>query len=611
MKTIFILLSMFVSLLGYGQDNGWEVTGTVKSKNNSTLIISTQVEVIGTHVVTSTDSQGKYRIKVNSTDQRIRFSAVGFISQVVVVGKRKIIDVTLNDDNLVLDEVVGYGIQNKISALSNPTLMIRGRASENSISINSESYNSIKENIFLNSQKNPLSTFAVDVDAASYAHVRRMILAGQLPVRDAIRIEEMMNYFDYDLKSPTNGDPVTIKTELTYAPWNTKHKLLRIALKAKDIPTEKLPSSNFVFLIDVSGSMNGANRLGLVQSSIKLLVDQLRDQDKVAIVTYAGNTQVKLLSTSGDQKMKIKNALDDLIADGSTAGGDGIRMAYKIAQENFIKGGNNRIIMASDGDFNVGASSDEDMEILISKESKSGISMTVLGYGMGNYKDSKMEILADKGHGNYAYIDNILEARKAIVKEFGATLFTVAKDVKVQVEFNPNQVQAYRLIGYENRLLEAEDFNNDQKMGGDMGVGHSVTVLYEVIPFGVISDLTGTVDPLKYQDKTTKIIESNHSRELATIKFRYKDVDSNKSKLQETAVKPQALSFHDVSSDFRFVSAVVELGMLLRDSEFKQNSNFESLIMRAKQSKGRDDEGYRAEFIRIAESAKLLSVDKK
>lgn len=475
---------------------------------------------------------------------------------------------------------------------------------------NQESYQKIKENKFINPMKEPLSTFAADVDAASYSNVRRFINAGNLPDKDAVRVEEMINYFQYQVAGPKNGEPVNIVTELTKAPWNNAHQLMRVTLKAKDIPTDKLKASNLVFLIDVSGSMMGPGRLPLVKSSLKMLVDQLRDIDRVAIVTYAGSAGVKLESTSGSQKMKIKTAIDELEAGGSTAGAAGIKRAYEIARQNLVKGGNNRIILASDGDFNVGESSDESMEELIGKESKSGVFLTVLGYGMGNLKDSKMEILADKGHGNYAYIDNISEARKAMVTEFGGTLFTVAKDVKIQVEFNPNYVQAYRLVGYENRLLEAEDFNNDQKMGGDMGVGHVVTALYEIVPVGVNSTMVGTVDPLKYQQNSAKNIAVKGNGELATVKFRYKEPDGDKSKLQQQVVQAKVTELNKVSEDLRFATAVAELGMLLRDSDFKQQANFDSLIARAKTAKGADDEGYRAEFIRMAENARDLAKTK-
>lgn len=415
----------------------------------------------------------------------------------------------------------------------------------------------------------------------------------------------MINYFQYDLQNPSDDKPVAISTELSQAPWNKQHRLLRIALKAKSINTDELPASNFVFLIDVSGSMAGTNRLPLVKTSLKMLIDQLRDKDHVAIVTYANNARIQLESTSGKQKMKIRDAIDDLTAAGSTAGGAGIKMAYKLAREHYIKGGNNRIILASDGDFNVGPSSDEAMEELITGERESGINLSILGFGMVNLKDSKMEIMADKGRGNYAYIDNLSEARKAIITEFGGTLFTVAKDVKMQVEFNPAQVQAYRLLGYENRLLESEDFNNDQKVGGDMGVGHSVTAFYEIVPAGIKDDYIGSVDPLKYQTEKKRINLGNNN-EIANVKFRYKQPDGKKSLLEQAAIYNKSIDFNKTSDDFRFASAVAELGLLLRNSAYKQQATYDQLISRAKAAKGNDEEGYRSEFIRLAENAKLI-----
>ncbi|RZA01886.1 MAG: DUF3520 domain-containing protein [Sphingobacteriaceae bacterium] len=472
-----------------------------------------------------------------------------------------------------------------------------------SIPVN-ESYDRIVENIFINPTTTPLSTFAADVDAASYSNMRRYINSGQVPPKNAVRIEEMVNYFKYNLPEPTNGAPVAIHTELAAAPWNTQHQLVRIGLKAKNVKLDKLPASNLVFLIDVSGSMNDANKLPLVKSSLKMLVDQLRPIDHVAMVVYAGAAGLVLPSTAGDQKVKIKDAIDNLNAGGSTAGGAGIKLAYKIARDNFIKAGNNRIILATDGDFNVGASSDDDMEQLIEQERKSGVSISILGYGMGNLKDSKMERIADKGHGNYVYIDNITEATKSMVSEFGGTLFTVAKDVKIQVEFNPAKVQAYRLLGYEDRLLAKEDFNDDTKLGGDMGVGHTVTALYEIIPVGVKDGFAPSVDPLKYQKPEAKPV--NNSSEVMTVKFRYKDPQSEVSKMEMVTVTDKALDVNKTSDDFRFASSVVEYGLLLRDSQFKQNAGFDQLINRAKSAKGNDDDGYRAEFIRLAESAKNL-----
>src|SRR5579862_9522077 len=364
---------------------------------------------------------------------------------------------------------------------------------------NTEEYDAIIENPFLNAIQNPLSTFSIDVDAGSYSNVRRFLQNGQLPPTGAVRIEELINYFHYEYPQPSNDDPFSINTEVGTCVWNPQHQLVMIGLQGKKIPTENLPASNLVFLIDVSGSMMEPEKLPLVQKSLKMLVDQLREQDRVSLVVYAGNAGLVLPSTPGSEKIKIKNAIDALEAGGSTAGGAGIQLAYKVASQHFIRNGNNRIILCTDGDFNVGPSSDSELFDIIDKEKKTGVFLTVLGYGMGNYKDAKMEKLADKGNGNHAYIDNEMEAKKVLVNEFGGTLFTIAKDVKLKIEFNPAIVQAYRLIGYENRMLNKEDFNNDSKDAGELGSGHTVTAVYEIIPVGVKDEFSQLVDPLKYQ----------------------------------------------------------------------------------------------------------------
>lgn len=627
MKAAFYLAVLCMSLLGFHNSDTRTISGTVYDQHDRKPIEGISVGIKNTKQTVLTDRHGRYNINVSKNDKTLVFSALGFVSQEISIGETLTMDVYLSTDNVAIDEVA-VTTRKKIQhdALASPTIVaeyevaLNGRVAGVAIQgqrtklshqyfphreISTESYKGFTENKFFNPTEDPLSTFAIDVDAASYSNLRRFINQGQLPPVDAVRIEEMINYFQYDLKAPTNDDPVAIHTELSTAPWNTEHQLLRIGLKAKSIETDKLPPSNLVFLIDVSGSMHGANRLPLVKASIKMLVDQLRSNDHVAIVTYAGSAAVRLESTPGNQKTKIKEVIDQLEAGGSTAGGAGIKMAYNIVRQHFIPDGNNRIILASDGDFNVGASSDEDMQQLITKEKDSGISLSVFGFGMGNYKDSKMEILANKGHGNYAYIDNITEARKAMVTEFGGTLFTVAKDVKVQIEFNPAQVQAYRLIGYENRLLEKEDFNNDEKMGGDMGVGHTVTALYEIVPVGAKSTYAGSVDPLKYQKVTEKATVSN-STDVATVKFRYKATHGTKSLLKQATVSNKAIDQAKTSEDFRFASAVAELGMLLRNSDYKQKADFDQLITRAKTAKGTDIEGYRAAFIQLAESAKLL-----
>jgi Ca-activated chloride channel homolog len=470
---------------------------------------------------------------------------------------------------------------------------------------NTEDYDNIVENKFLAATQNPLSTFSIDVDEAAYSNVRRYLENGSMPPAGAVRIEEMINYFDYSYPKPVNGEPFTVNTEISECPWNPQHKLIHIGLQGKEIPVDNLPASNMVFLVDVSGSMDEPNKLPLVQASMNILVDQLREKDKVAIVVYAGNAGLVLPSTSGVNKIKIKEAINNLEAGGSTAGGEGIKLAYKTAKENFITKGNNRIILATDGDFNVGISSDDELVRLVEQERKSGVFLSVLGYGMGNYKDNKMQQLADKGNGNHSYIDNINEARKVLVNEFGSTLFTIAKDVKIQIEFNPSKVQAYRLVGYENRMLADEDFNDDLKDAGELGSGHTVTALYEVIPVGVKDDFTKSVDPLKYQSNEKKIFGTTD--EILTIKLRYKKPDEDVSKLITHAVMDNHIALTNTSDNFRFSAAVAEFGLLLRSSEYKQQSSYNQVISMAKSAKGIDGNGYRAEFIRLVQSATSLA----
>lgn len=463
---------------------------------------------------------------------------------------------------------------------------------------NTEEYSKIQDNEFVAPDKNPLSTFSIDVDTASYSNTRRFIENGQKPPKDAVRIEEMINYFKYDYPQP-NNIPFSITSEIAPCPWNTSHNLALIGLQGKNISSESLPPSNLVFLLDVSGSMNDPNKLPLLKSAFKLLVEQLRPQDKISIVTYAGSAGLVLDSTPGSDKNKILGALEKLNAGGSTAGGQGINLAYKVAKDNFIKSGNNRVILATDGDFNVGISSEGELVRLIEEKKDQGIFLTVLGFGTGNYKDSKMEKLADKGNGNYAYIDTLTEAKKVLVNEFGGTLFTIAKDVKLQVEFNPAKIKGYRLVGYENRILNKEDFNNDQKDAGDMGAGHSVTALYELIPVGSNEKVPG-VDELKYQKS---IMTPND--EYMTVKLRYKEPKEEQSKLLNHVISADSY-LKAPSSNFKFAAAVAEFGMLLRDSQFKGNSTFKHVIDTAKASKGTDLDGYRGEFIKLVEKASRM-----
>lgn len=476
--------------------------------------------------------------------------------------------------------------------------------------VSTEDYDHIVENRFLMARQNPLSTFSIDVDAAAYSNIRRYINNGSIPPAGAVRIEEMINYFDYTYPQPTNEEPFSVNTELSECPWNAQHRLVHIGLQGKETPLQNLPNANIVFLIDVSGSMEDQNKLPLVKASMNLLTGQLRADDKVAIVVYAGNAGLVLPATSGANRIAIKEAIDQLQAGGSTAGGEGIQLAYKVARENFIKGGNNRIILATDGDFNVGMSSDDELVSLVEKERKSGIFLSVLGYGMGNYKDDKMQQLADKGNGNHSYIDNINEARKVLVSEFGSTLFTIAKDVKIQIEFNPTKVQAYRLIGYENRVLAAEDFNDDKKDAGELGSGHTVTALYEVIPVGVKSDFLTKVDDLKYQPVKNTTIPFSGGDELMTIKLRYKKPDGDVSKLIVHPVTNAHIALANTSNNFRFSAAVASFGMLLRNSEFKENASFAQVIGLAKGAKGTDANGYRQEFINLVQAAGSLTAKK-
>lgn len=475
---------------------------------------------------------------------------------------------------------------------------------------NTESYVEIKENKFVNVQDESLSTFALDVDRAAYSNVRRFINGGQLPPVDAVRIEEMINYFVYDYPQPKGNDILGVTTHVTECPWNQGLKLLHVGVQSKKVDVKNLPPSNLVFLIDVSGSMGMPEKLPLVIASLKVLVNQLRPEDKVAIVTYAGSAGVVLPSTFASEKQKIIDVLDVLQSGGSTAGAQGIITAYQIALDNFIPKGNNRVILATDGDFNVGLSDNRGLEKLIEEKRNSGVFLSVLGYGMGNYKDDKMQILADKGNGNHAYIDDMTEAVKVLGDEFGGTMFTLAKDVKFQIEFNPDKVRHFRLVGYENRMLEKEDFNDDAKDGGELGMGHQMTAIYELV---LADDQNGllSVDPLKYRDNPKTKDKKQYSDEWATIKFRYKDPDSSKSKKWEQVisgpVKPLD-SFHD---DVRFSVAVTYAGMLLRGISTLDSKSYEEMISLAVYSKGKDEDGYRAQFVRLMKTASGLAQSKE
>lgn len=629
-RIIFFTLSAFL-FFGFYSDSSVTLKGVVVDDSGEVLIGASVLEK-GTSNGTITDIDGRFTITVSSEKSILMVSYTGYANQEYTAKSGVETHQIVLNAGILLDEcvVVGQGVMRKQSVtMSVATVNSKSKSKKrkrkssaanafvapkkpinqipSSTNHNTEDYNPIAENQFLEVAQNPLSTFSIDVDAASYSNMRRYLNQKQLPPKDAIRIEELLNYFDYDYPQPRDQTPFEIITEVSDCPWAEKHQLLHIGLQGKKISTDNLPPSNLVFLIDVSGSMSAPNKLPLLQESFKLLVNNLRKQDKVAIVVYAGAAGQVLPPTPGNQKQVMLAAIDNLSAGGSTAGGQGIELAYKIAMDNFQENGNNRIILATDGDFNVGVSSDGGLVEMIEEKRKSGVYLTVLGFGMGNYKDNKMQQLADKGNGNHAYIDNINEAKKTLVSEFGGTLFTIAKDVKLQLEFNPKNVQAYRLIGYENRMLNKEDFNDDAKDAGELGAGHTVTALYEIIPDGVDSEFINAVDRLKYQ-KAKKGNSTKLSDELLTIKLRYKNPKESKSNLLNKVVNKNEKPSTNSSDNFLFSAAVAECGLLLRDSPLKGSSNFAQAIERAKTAKGLDVNGYRQEFIELMQAAEMMSM---
>ena len=471
---------------------------------------------------------------------------------------------------------------------------------------NTEAYANIEENGFFAADRAPLSTFSIDVDTASYSNVRRFLNDGRLPPADAVRVEEMINYFDYDYAAPKGDVPFSVAAETGPCPWNDKHRLVHIGLQGREIQADRLPPRNLVFLLDVSGSMNSPSKLPLLKSALNMLTDQLRPSDKVAIVVYAGASGLVLPPTSGANADRIRDALSRLKSGGSTNGGAGIELAYRVARDSFQRGGINRVILATDGDFNVGTTNQGDLVRLIERERESGVFLTVLGFGTGNVKDSTMESLADKGNGNYAYIDSAAEARKVLVEEAGATLVTIAKDVKIQVEFNPTQVQAYRLIGYENRVLRAEDFNDDAKDAGEIGAGHTVTALYEIVPPGADTQAP-KVDPLRYQKSAPPTAAAASSGELMTVKVRYKAPDGNASQLISMPVRDTGESLQGTSANFRFSAATAAFGMLLRSSDHRGATSWAMVRTLASGSRGGDPHGYRREFLQLVDVAARLS----
>lgn len=505
---------------------------------------------------------------------------------------------------------IHYG--SPIAVVSGADASIRTRSDE----WNTEGYNAIRENAFLDAKQNPLSTFSIDVDTASYANVRRFLRDGTLPPTGAIRTEELLNYFPYNDPQPKDAAPFSVNLEVATAPWDAERLLVRIGLKGKEIPASERAPANLVFLVDVSGSMEMPNKLPLLKRSLRALVENLSDRDRVALVVYAGSSGLVLPSTPGTRKQDILAALDNLQAGGGTHGSAGIKLAYETARENFLKEGSNRVILCTDGDFNVGVTSQSELQKLIERERASGVFLSVLGFGTGNVKDSTMELLADKGNGNYAYIDTPNEGRKVLVEQMGSTLFTIAKDVKIQVEFNPARVAAYRLIGYENRLLAKEDFNDDTKDAGEIGAGHTVTALYEIIPVGKKIPGGPSVDPLKYQLPVPVVTSGSAapvSDDLLTVKLRFKQPDGDKSQLLEVALpSPESVpSFEQASSDFCFAAAVAAFGMKLRGSPNAGNITWDDMLRIGRQALGDDPGSYRAEFLTLIEAAKKLALEPK
>ncbi|MDQ3001612.1 MAG: VWA domain-containing protein [Fibrobacterota bacterium] len=476
---------------------------------------------------------------------------------------------------------------------------------------NSEEYAPSYENSFLTSKENPLSTFSIDVDGAAYSNTRRFIQEGQLPPADAVRIEEFINYFDYNYPQPSGSDPFSITTEIATTPWNPETKLVHIGLQGRRMENEKLPPNNLVFLIDVSGSMATPDKLPLLKNAFNMLIDQLRPQDRISMVVYAGAAGMVLPPTSGSDKETIREALGRLDAGGSTAGGAGLMLAYHAAKQSFIKDGSNRVILATDGDFNVGVSSNDELIRLIEEKRKTGVFLSVLGFGTGNLKDSKMEQIADKGNGNYFYIDNINEGRKVLVEKMTGTLYAIAKDVKLQIEFNPALVKSYRLVGYENRMLAARDFNDDRKDAGELGAGTNVTALYEIVPAVALN--RPDIDPLKYQDKGSPRrgwnwgSRNEANGELLTVKFRYKQPSGTTSKLLSRTLRNRDVAWQVASENFRFSAAAAGFGLLLRGSQYSGNLDLDKVADLARGARGRDIAGHRAEFITLVESAKSLS----
>ena len=630
--TVSVLLCLSASGPLVADEEYGRIAGTVSSSEDSAGLAYANVVLIGTTLGAMTLNNGAYEIThVPPGTYTVRAMMMGFKAgeetKVKVVAGKK------TDVNFLLDRTIVMKTQEIVVSAEKKMIHVSctdARASVSSEQLrempvddvldgaaglqqlrrpreswNTESYDRIEENPFLAVVDNPYSTFSIDVDAAAYSNMRRYVEAGYLPPVDAIRIEEFINYFTYDYPDPGGEHPFSITTEVMRCPWNEENKLVHVGLQGRRVAMKDLPPNNLVFLLDVSGSMRSSNKLPLLKRAFLLLIENLRPEDRVAIVVYAGAAGLVLPSTPGDDKEAIVAAIDKLSAGGTTAGGAGIKLAYKVAEDNFIKSGNNRVILATDGDFNTGVSSDGEMVGLIEEKRESGVFITALGFGYGNLKDSKLEKIADHGNGNYAYIDDIHEARKVLVNELGATLLTIAKDVKIQVEFNPARVEEFRLIGYENRMLKKEDFDDDKKDAGEIGAGHSVTALYEVVP----ADARRVAKKDHKSRYMTVSIDSQayETGEMLTVRFRYKAPDGDKSKLITSTLDDRDGDITEVSESFRFATAVTQFGLLMRESQYKGESSYQSVLALAKGSLGKDQYGYRHEFVRLVEKARELN----
>lgn len=596
-------------------------TGRVLSSATARPVAGARVALLGSRRATTAAADGAYRLAVPRAE--VSGSAATLVvthpgyerAEETVRGDGDLVrrDLLLRPHTVQLDAVVaaeaappvasGYSTARVRAAGMTPSLVPTAPPPPGGW--NTEQYAHVRESGFVAVASDPLSTFSIDVDRASYSNVRRFIREGQAPPADAVRVEEMVNYFSYAYPEPRRGEPFSVTTELARAPWEPRHLLLRVGLRSRSVETESLPPSNLVFLIDVSGSMQSPDKLPLVKRSLRMLVNELRPRDRVAIVVYAGAAGLVLPSTPGDEKGRILAAIEELEAGGSTAGGAGLRLAYDMARDHHLPRGNNRVILATDGDFNVGVSSDAEMVRLVEDRREQGTFLTVLGFGTGNLQDAKMEQMADHGNGNYAYIDSQLEARKVLVREMGGTLLTIAKDVKVQVEFNPTRVRAYRLIGYENRALADHEFNDDARDAGELGAGHAVTALYEVVPAGVESDVPiGGTDELRYRAPARPSGEAR-GEELSFVKIRYKEPTGTESRLLQHAV---AHRVREPSPDLEFAAAVAGFGMILRDSPHRGELEIADVLVLARRGRGDDGEGYRADFISLVERYRRIGL---